>query len=195
MEDCTVEHMFRLGRPSDNGKDRPLLVKLSTEKEKWTILSRAKRLKNSTGQMGKVYINRDMSKEEIARDYELRTMLAEKRRSVEIRGKLINNIAEVEGTEERMTQPSNEEGDMRTGVDGETKGGEILEGGRAGFIKSTHISMISNSVTHLRSYTNIAIADFAENSAPISPVTPHDRRRRHVQRRRLRIKRRYRRIE
>ena len=74
VEDCTVEHMFRLGRPSDNGKHRPLLVKLSTEKEKWIILSRAKRLKNSTGQMGKVYINRDMSKEERARDYELMTM-------------------------------------------------------------------------------------------------------------------------
>ena len=39
--------------------------------------------------------------------------------------------------------------------------------------------MINNSVTHLRSYTN---------SAPISPVTPHGRWR-------LRIERRYRRIE
>ena len=51
--------------------------------------------------------------------------------------------------------------------------------------KSTHISMISNSVTHLRSYTNTAIA---ENAAPISSVTPRDRRR-------LRNERRYRRIE
>ena len=31
-------------------------------------------------------------------------------------GKLINDIAEVGGTEERMTQPRNKEGDMRTGV-------------------------------------------------------------------------------
>ena len=39
------------------------------------------------------------------------------------------------------------------------------------FGKSTHISMISNSVTHLRSYTNSAIADIAGNSAraPMSP--------------------------
>ena len=36
------------------------------------------------------------------------------------------------------------------------------------FGKSTHISMISNSVTHLRRYTNSAIADIAGNSAPIS---------------------------
>ena len=47
--------------------------------------------------------------------------------------------------------------------------------------------MISNSVTHLRSYTNSAITDIAANSAPISPVTPRDRR---AERQRLRIKRR-----
>ena len=60
------------------------------------------------------------------------------------------------------------------------------------FGKSTHISMISNSVTHLRSYTNSAIAG---NSAPVSPVTPRDRKRRRAERRRLRIECRYRRIE
>ena len=70
------------------------------------------------------------------------------------------------------------------------------------FGKSTHISKISNSVTHLRSYTHSAIADIAGNSAPISPVTPRDRRRRRakprrlcIERRRLRIKRRYHHIE
>ena len=78
VEDYIVEHMFRRRRPSDNGKHRPLLVILSTEKEKFKILGRAKRLKNTTGQMGKVYINRDMSKKERARDYKLRTMLAER---------------------------------------------------------------------------------------------------------------------
>ena len=52
--------------------------------------------------------------------------------------------------------------------------------------------MISNSVTHLRSYTNSAIAG---NSAPISPITPRDRRCRRAERRRLHIERRYRRIE
>ena len=45
--------------------------------------------------------------------------------------------------------------------------------------KSTHISTISNSVTHQRSYTNTAIADIAGNSArsPASacqaPTSPH----------------------
>ena len=37
------------------------------------------------------------------------------------------------------------------------------------FLKSTHISIISNSVTHLRSFTNSAIAG---NSAR-SPMSPH----------------------
>ena len=63
---------------------------------------------------------------------------------------------------------------------------------KARFGKSIHISMISNSVTHLRSYTNSAIAD---NSAPISPVTPRDRRSPSAEPRCLRIERRYRRIE
>ena len=63
------------------------------------------------------------------------------------------------------------------------------------FGKSTRISMISNSVTHLRSYTNSAITDIAGNSAPISPVTPRDCRRRRADRRRLRIERRRPRIE
>ena len=63
------------------------------------------------------------------------------------------------------------------------------------FGKSTHISMISNSVAHLRSHNNSAIADIAGNSAPISPVTPRDRRRHRAERRRLRIERRRLRIE
>ena len=67
------------------------------------------------------------------------------------------------------------------------------------FGKSTHISMISNSVTHLWSYSNSAIAG---NSEPISLVTPRDRRCLRIERRRLRItlrrlriERRHRRIE
>ena len=40
---------------------------------------------------------------------------------------------------------------------------QIIPAGRFG--KSTHISMISNSVTHLQSYNNSAIANIAGNSA------------------------------
>ena len=55
--------------------------------------------------------------------------------------------------------------------------------------------MISNSVTHLRSYTNTAIADIAGNSAPISPETLPKRWCCHAKRRCLRIKHRYCRIK
>ena len=65
--------------------------------------------------------------------------------------------------------------------------------------KSTHISMISNSVTHLRSYTNTAIVDIAGNSAraPISKrqVRRAKSQRLHIERQYLGIERRYRRIE
>ena len=63
------------------------------------------------------------------------------------------------------------------------------------FGKSTRISMISNSVTHLRSYTNSAIADIAGNSTPISPVTPPERQRFCIERQRLHIEQRRVRIE
>ena len=45
----------------------------------------------------------------------------------------------------------------------------LPEVGVSRFGKSTYISMISNSVAHLRSYTNSAIAGI---STPISPETP-----------------------
>ena len=60
------------------------------------------------------------------------------------------------------------------------------------FWKSTHISMINNSATHLQSYTNSAIAEY---SVPISPVTPRDLRRLRIERRRLHNEHRYHRIE
>ena len=60
------------------------------------------------------------------------------------------------------------------------------------FGKSAHFSIISNSVIHLRSYTNSAIAG---NSAPISQLTPRDRQRRCAERQHRRIESRYRRIE
>ena len=46
---------------------------------------RPKKLMNSSEQMRKVYINRDMTQEERAVEYHLRVMLAEKRRKREQR--------------------------------------------------------------------------------------------------------------
>ena len=53
--------------------------------------------------------------------------------------------------------------------------GETLTTGNvtvARFEKNTLISMISNSVTHLQSYTNTAVADIAGNSA-LEPMSPY----------------------
>ena len=49
------------------------------------------------------------------------------------------------------------------------------------FRKSTYISMISNTVTHLLSYTNTAIANIAGNSTPISTESPHECRYHHAE--------------
>ena len=61
-----------------------------------------------------------------------------------------------------------------------------------GLEKSTHISMISNSVTHLWSYTNSAIAG---SSAAISPETPRELQYCHAEHPCLCTECRYRRIE
>ena len=43
VEGCTVDEVIRLGRRGDDGRDRPMMVKMSSERDKWTILSRAKK--------------------------------------------------------------------------------------------------------------------------------------------------------
>ena len=51
VEGCTVDQVIGLGRGGDDGRDRPMMVKMSTERDKWTILSRAKKLMNTSEQM------------------------------------------------------------------------------------------------------------------------------------------------
>ena len=51
-------------------------------------------------------------------------------------------------------------------------GKTLTTGNVTRFEKNTHISLISNSVTHLQSYINTAIADIAGNSA-LAPMSPY----------------------
>ena len=69
----------RIGPKKSGANDqlRPILVKLRYEEEKWQILGRSKHLRNS--EYDKVYINRDMSKEEREEDARLREELNEMR--------------------------------------------------------------------------------------------------------------------
>ena len=88
VNDCRMEQLIRLGKKRDDGKARPLLVRLGSEGEKWAVLSRAKNLRNSGEPMSKVFVNRDMSREEREKDYRLRAMVAEKRRNREVGWKI-----------------------------------------------------------------------------------------------------------
>lgn len=83
VQDCTVMRMIRLGKRRD-GQDRPLLLEMSNEREKWIIIKNAKNLKGETDNvMKKIGISRDMSKEERDRDRNLREELKEKRQNGE----------------------------------------------------------------------------------------------------------------
>ena len=68
----------RLGTRREDGKPRPLLVRLASEKEKWFILGRSKNLRNST-KYGILYLAKDMTKEERKEDFKIRQELAKKR--------------------------------------------------------------------------------------------------------------------
>ena len=84
VNDCKMEQLIRLGKRGEEGKARPLLVRLGSEEKKWAVLSRAKNLRNSDGPISRVFANRDMSREEGEKDYRLRAIVADKRRSGEV---------------------------------------------------------------------------------------------------------------
>ena len=99
VNDCRMEQLIRLGKKRDDGKARPLLARLGSEGEKWAVLSRAKNLRNFGEPMSKVFVNRDMSREEREKDYRLRVTVEEKRRSEEVgwkikRGTLVREVRE-----------------------------------------------------------------------------------------------------
>ena len=60
IENAFIEKVVRLGKNDENSKIRPVLMRLRNEKEKWSILGRAKHLKNSEKYKG-VYITKDMT--------------------------------------------------------------------------------------------------------------------------------------
>ena len=122
VNDCRMEQLIRLGKKRDDGKARPLLVRLGSEGEKWAVLSRAKNLRNSGEPMSKVFVNRDMSREEREKDYRLRAMVAEKRRNREVgwkirRGTLVREVGEnVLEPRAEQVEASEESREIRRGV-------------------------------------------------------------------------------
>ena len=92
MNDCKMEQLKRLGKRREDGKARPLLVRLKSEGEYWEILSRDKNFRNSVEPMSKVFVNREMSREEREKDYILRAMLADKRTIEKVEWKIKRGI-------------------------------------------------------------------------------------------------------
>ena len=72
-EDYGVERIIRLGRKTD-GRRRPTLVEMRSERERMEILSNAKRLRNSS-EYPRLYINKDLTLSERQKERELREAL------------------------------------------------------------------------------------------------------------------------
>ena len=70
-----------MGNRKEDEKARPLLVRISSEGEKCAVFSRAKHLRNSNELMSRVFVNRDISREERKKYYKLGALLTEKRRN------------------------------------------------------------------------------------------------------------------
>ena len=72
-----VAQITRLGEPRQDGKERPLLVRLNSPKEKWEIVKRAKQLNG--GRFRKVIVVPDKNREEREHDKYLAEQLRVKR--------------------------------------------------------------------------------------------------------------------
>ena len=74
--------MFRIGRKMESVESvrpRPILIKLSDENEKWSLLKGAKELRNAEGWRKKIGISLDLCKEDREKDKKLREDLKAKR--------------------------------------------------------------------------------------------------------------------
>ena len=79
VRDVEVMEVKRLGRPNQ-GKDRPLLVKLSQSETKYAILKQAKNLRRARDQaVANIFISSDMTKKQRDIVFALRNELKEKR--------------------------------------------------------------------------------------------------------------------
>ena len=88
VENFQIVKSFRMGRKQDsntneNTRSRPVLIKMSDEKEKWNVLKNAKELKDAEGWKKKIGISPDLCKEDREKEKQLRTELKQKRENGE----------------------------------------------------------------------------------------------------------------
>ena len=81
IQDLTLEKVIRIGKKKENG-NRPLIIKLGSEADRNTVLSKAKRLRYSV-EFARVYLAKDMTEAEREKDRKLRQELIEKRKKKE----------------------------------------------------------------------------------------------------------------
>lgn len=77
IQDLLVEKLIRMGKKQENRR-RPLLVKLGSETDRNTILSQARKMRNSV-EFERVYLAKDLTEVERETDRKLREELREKR--------------------------------------------------------------------------------------------------------------------
>ncbi|KAK3869368.1 hypothetical protein Pcinc_007875 [Petrolisthes cinctipes] len=79
-----IERVLRLGRPREDERNRPILVQLRDENEKWSIINNARNMKYETDpEKKKIGISKDLTKEERDAEKRVREELREKRRNGE----------------------------------------------------------------------------------------------------------------
>lgn len=104
--------LIRMGKKVE-GKNRPLLVKLEKEEERWEILKIAKRLRTTKG-FERVYLAKDLTREERIKDRNLRDELHEKRvnwegRFIIRRGKVVRTDRHNDGEAMKMATSRRDE--------------------------------------------------------------------------------------
>ena len=81
-QDFTISNVIRLGKKVENVKPRPILVKLQSSREKWSIIKNARNLKRcQQNGMNKISIALDLTIKEREKDKELRQELKAKKES------------------------------------------------------------------------------------------------------------------
>ena len=113
IQDLTIEKVIRIGKKKDNG-NRPLIIKLGTETDRNTVLSKAKRLRYSK-EFDRVYLAKDMTEAEREKDKKLRQELNEKRNRKEdgwyvIRRGKVMRVQQEDGSGARGGGRSGEQG-------------------------------------------------------------------------------------
>ena len=85
VRDSDIQQVIRLGKKQENtSRPRPLLIKLKEEKIKHLVLKRAKKLKDEREEKyRKVFINRDMTPQEMEEEKKLVEELKTRRRNGE----------------------------------------------------------------------------------------------------------------